>query len=177
LFGGVLVGNYGRRKHPSEKRNKSSLYGGSQSTLPYPTKPMISRSDAKDYLIPVLKEVGKAVFPAAAPLIETAYQVYKHYDAIKEVTSAVSKGDYEQAAKIGVKEIAKEAVGAGVSEKLTPLVNTSAETAKTEIANSLPIDNQAKDIAGKIIEGSIKGGCEAVEDKIVDKVIQKVVPN
>ena len=170
------MGNYGRRKHPRKIGSDVLSHGYHQTKLPRLNNQKISRADAKEYLIPVLKEIGKAVFPAAAPIIEAAYQLYRHYDAIKEGTTALSKGDYEGAAKVAAKEVAKEAVGAYVSEKLTPTVNTCAETASTVFSNNIKVDNQENDLAEKVVEGSIKGCSEAIEDKSVDKLIQKVVP-
>ena len=170
------MGNYGRRKHPSENHNKNGLDNVYQTKLSYSNKHELTQSDAKDYLIPVLKEIGKAVFPAAAPLIEAAYQVFKHFDAIKEGASALSEGDYESAAQIAMKEVTKEAIGAYVSEKLTPTVDTCAEGAKEAVVNNIQIDDEKKNLVGKVVEGTIKGASEAVEDKVIDKIVQKVIP-
>jgi hypothetical protein len=165
------MGVYKRKKHRSENGGEGSPHNDNQTTLS--DKPHISRSDANNYLIPILKEIGKAIFPAAAPVIELAYQVYKHYDAIKEGGSAVLRGDYKTAAEVAIKEGAKEALGTYISVNTAPAVDTGCELAQ-QAAQNLPTNEQGKAVAGKVAKGALKGAVEAVEDKIVDKIVDEV---
>jgi hypothetical protein len=170
MSGGILTGIYRKRKHPSENGGGG---GGTQTRLSNGVS-YISRSDAKDYLIPVLKEIGKAVFPAAAPVIEAAYQAYKHYDAIREGGSAILKGDYETAAKVALKEVGKEAGGAILGAAAYQEVDRGTEIGAGTVSTDLPHNDQGKDLVENIVKGTIKGSAEAVEDKIIDKVADKV---
>jgi hypothetical protein len=135
----------------------------------------IDRSDVNDFLLPVLKEVGKAVCPPAAITIELLYQLYKHADAIKDVGLAVMKGDYEGAAKVMIREGVKEVGGAVVGAAIKPGVAKVSDSLEEAVSNSLPAEQQEKEVAGKAVKGIVNGVAEASSDKIVDTAVNKVV--
>jgi hypothetical protein len=117
--------------------------------------------------------VGKAVFPPAAIPIEILYQLYKHAGAIKDASSAVMKGDYEEAAKVIIKEGAKEVTGMGIGAVLEPGVTKTSDSLEDSVRRSLPADEQGKRVAGEIAKGTVKGLAEATADKIADKIVDK----
>jgi hypothetical protein len=135
----------------------------------------IDKSDVRDFLIPVVKEIGKCIYPPAAVPIEILYQMYKHADAIKEVGSAVMRGDYREAAKVVTKEIVKEVGGAAIGTAVEPAVAKASDSAAENVSSSLPMNTQGKEVGGKIAKGTVKGVVEATTDKVVDKVVDKVM--
>jgi hypothetical protein len=165
------MGNYGKAKHPSDRNDAK---GGSSNSDNQTTFFNITKSDA-EVLIPILKEIGKAVFPAAAPFIEAAYQAYEHYDAIKEASSARLKGDYKKAARIALEEFGGEVLDHTIPGAIIKTdVDKGAEMAGETASKALLSDEQEKDLAGKVVKGTLKGGAEVVEDKIIDKAAEKV---
>jgi hypothetical protein len=125
-------------------------------------------------LIPILKEIGKAVFPAAAPIIEAAYQAYVHYNAIREGGYAILRGDYRTAVTVALEEMGKEAGGAILGSAINPRIDQGGEMVAGTVSKDLPANDRGKDIAKKAVKGTISVGAEAVEDKIVDKVEDEV---
>lgn len=168
------MGTYRKRKHYNDNGNgnESSAIDNNQTKLS--EYPPITRSETEEYLIPILKEIGKAIFPAAAPIIEAAYQLYKHHEAIKEASSAALAGDYEKATEVIVKEGVKTSISNYIGEKMAPPINEGAELAETA-AHNLPTSEQGKDLAGKVAKGTIKGTAEVIKGKIVNKVANGVI--
>jgi len=167
------MGRKRKKKHPSTRHaGDSSEESNSQSKLADANKfPHVTKSDINDILIPVIKEIGKSVYPPAALPIEILYQVYKHADAVKEVGSAILKGDYEQAAQIAMEETGKEAGETILATAVKPLVDKTAAVA-ADVSNSLPSNQQGRELAGKIARGAVKGTSEAIEDKVVKKAVE-----
>lgn len=159
--------NQYRRRHNGG--SGASTGSGSQTRL----TSHISKSDINDFLIPVLKEVGKAVFPPAAIPIEILYQLYKHAGAIKDAGSVVMKGDYEEATKVIAKEGVKEVAGMGIGAVLQPAVTNASDSLENSVKSSLPADEKGKQVAGEITKGSLKGLAEATADKVADKIVDK----
>jgi hypothetical protein len=168
------MGTYSKNKHYSERGRTGGEGSSSGDHQRKVTSYSISKADVNSFLIPILKEIGKCIYPPAAPLIEAAYQVYKHIDTIKEASSAVVKGDYEKATKVVLKEAGKEAGGAIVGAMVNHEVDKGAELAGETVSNSLPTNEQGKDLAGKVVKGTGKGFAEAVGDKVVDKAEDEV---
>ena len=174
------MGIYRKKKHHGERSkgdpsNDSSSNGYSQKKLTPYTGVRISKSDANDFLLPVLKEVGKCIYPPAAIPIEVLYQIYKHVGTIKEVGSAIIEGDYEQAAKVIVKEGMKEVAGAALKSAVGPGVSKTSEVLKEGVKSHLPTNEQTKEVAGNMVKGATKGFAEAVCGKIVKKVVDEVL--
>ncbi len=171
------MGTYRRRKHTGEEDgDRSSLSDGNQKRLSSYGTSSISKSDAKGFLIPVLKEIGKCLYPPAAPIIEAAYQAYKHANAIKEVGSAVISGDYEKTGKVLVKEGVKEVAGVALGVAIEPGVSQASEVLQEEVKANLA-DEQSKEIAGKVVKGTVKGVVVAASDKFVDNIVDGVLEN
>jgi hypothetical protein len=169
------MGRLRKRKHRSTRKTDISSESDTQTKLPSKSGfRHITKSDINDFLIPVIKEVGKCIFPPAAVPIEIIYQIYKHADAIKKVSSAVMKGDYEQAAKVIVKESIKEGAGMALGAMMEPTVNQASEIL-SESAKNLTTNKQSKEIAGNVVKGATKGFAEAGRDKIVDKAMNEVL--
>jgi hypothetical protein len=158
--------NQYRRRHGEDGGVSSG--GGSQTKL----SSHINKSDINDFLIPVLKEVGKVVFPPAAIPIEILFQVYKHAGAIRDASSAVMKGDYEEAAKVIIKEGAKELTGMGLGAVLKPEATKASDSLKNNVGSNLPTDEQGKEV-GEVTEGTVKGLAQAATDKVADKIVDK----
>lgn len=170
------MGRYRKKKHHHD-RNKNSAEspsGQSQQKLNARSGARIKKSDFDDFLLPVLKEIGKCICPPAALPIEVLYQVYKHAGAVKAVTLAIIEGQYEKAAEIVVKEGAKEVAGAALESAMNPAVNQTSEAISERVKNCLPVNEQSKDVAGAIVEGATKGSAEAARDKIVRNVFDEV---
>jgi hypothetical protein len=159
--------NQYRRRHGEGSDTFSG--GGSQTKI----TSHVSKSDISSFLIPVLKEVGKAIFPPAAIPIEILYQLYRHADAVKDASSAIMKGDYKEAAKVMATEGAKEVMGMGIGTVLEPEINKASDSLKDIVRSSLPADEQGKRVAGEIAKGTVKGLAEATADKIADKIVGK----
>jgi hypothetical protein len=159
--------NQYRRRH--SRGSGASAGGGSQTTL----TSHIGKSDINDFLIPVLKEVGKAVFPPAAIPLEILYQLYKHAAAIKDVGSAVMKGDYQEAAKVIIKEGVKKATSMGIRAVVEPEVTKVSDSVEDNVRVNLSADEQGKRLAGEIAKGTVKGLAEATTDKVADKIVDK----
>lgn len=171
------MGTYRRRKHTGEEdEDKSSLSDDNQKRLSSYGTSSISKSDAKDFLIPILKEIGKCLYPPAAPIIEAAYQAYKHANAIKKVGSAVISGDYDKAARVIMKEGVKEVAGTALGAAIESVVGQSSEVLQEEVKANLA-DKQSKEIAGKVVKGTVKGVAEAASDKFVDSIADGVFKN
>jgi len=168
------MGTYSKNKHYGERGGRGGEGSSSGDHQRKVTSYSISKADVNSFLIPILKEIGKCIYPPAAPLIEAAYQLYKHAGAIKEVGSAVVKCDYEKAAKVVLKEVEKEVGGAIVGAVVNPEVDKRAELAAGTVSNSLPTNEQGKDLAGKVVKGTVKGFAEAVGDKVEDKAEDEV---
>jgi hypothetical protein len=174
----ILMGTYSRKKHYSERgggASEASSSDDSQRKLTSYGTLRINKSDVDDFLLPVLKEVGKCIYPPAAIPIELLYQVYKHANTIKQVGTAVMKGDYDQAAKVIVKESVKKGAGMALGSAMEPKINQTSETLAEGVKNNLPISEQSKDIAGKVAKGTAKGIVEAVRGKVVNKVVDEVL--
>jgi len=128
----------------------------------------ISKSDIIEYALPIIKEIGKALYPPAAVPIEILYQLYTHADSIREASSAISKGDYVEASKIVMKEAVKEAAEKGLGIAETP-VTDSASTALAKNIGEQAMQSQEKQIESRVVQGTVKGMADAVNKKIVDK--------
>jgi hypothetical protein len=169
------MGIYRRKKHNSEGNegggNRDSGNSGQKKLTTY-NDLNVDKSDINDILLPVLKEIGKCIYPPAAIPIELLYQMYKHAGAIREATSAVLKGDYDEAAKVMVKEGIKEVADMAIGAVIEPRINQASDELKESVKNNLPGDEQTKDTAANVAKGAIKGATEAVRDKVVDKTIE-----
>ena len=173
------MGIYRRKKHYSEKGedatdDNGSSNGGRQKKLTPYNRTGISKSDINDFLLPVLKEVGKCICPPAALPIEVLYQLYKHADSIKEVAVAVVSGDYKKAAKVVIKESMKEATGAVLKSAMAPGVDQTSEVLAEGAKSCLPTNDQNREVAGKIVKGTTKGFAEGIRGKIVKKIVNEV---
>ncbi|HML03567.1 MAG TPA: hypothetical protein VK487_09385 [Candidatus Bathyarchaeia archaeon] len=170
------MGRKRKRKHTSERGlGYHPIVDDSQSRLTSVNDfPRVTKSDIKDFLIPTLKEIGKAVCPPASIPIEVLYQLYKHAGAVKDAGSAVLRGDYKEAAKVIIREGVKEVAGAGIGGTLKPEVTKASDSLEDGIHSGLPIDEQGKQVAGEVSEGTVKGVVEAFTDKVIDKTVDKV---
>lgn len=169
------MGRLRKRKHPSTRNADASSGSDVQTKLPSKSGfRHITRSDINDFLIPVIKEIGKCIYPPAAVPIEILYQIYKHADAVKEVSSAVMKGDYERAKKVIMKESVKEVGEAILGAAAEPAIAKTSESLAENVSSSLSTNEQGKEIAGKIVKGTVKGVAEAAEEKVVDRIIDEV---
>jgi hypothetical protein len=175
LPGGELMGRKRKKKHIGERDKGSPMEGGSQSKLADVNRsPHVTKSDINDFLIPVLKEVGKAVCPPAAIPIEVLYQLYKHAGVLYGASSAVLRGDYKEAAKVIIKEGMKEVTGVEIGVALTPEITKASDSLGDNILSRLPTDEHGKQVAEEISKGTMKGLAEAFTDKMTNKVVDKV---
>ncbi len=166
------MGALSRSKHPSRKKGQyaGGANEGRQTTIP------TSRSQGSELevLLPIIKEIGKALYPPAAIPIEILYQLYTHVEAIGEVASAVMEGDYERAAVVVVREATKELAQAALEKAESPVVE-EAESIASAFAKNTVGDEQEKEIVGEVAKGTVKGVVKASNKKIVDKAAQEVL--
>jgi hypothetical protein len=163
--------NYKRGKTHSKRYSGNGMQGTLTPHLPRQT----GKTDVNGFSLTVLKEVGKAICPPAALTIELLYQVYKHQDAIKEASSAIIRGEYEEAVKVLVKEGIKEVRDAAIGIALEPCAKATESMA--EVATSEIIKGEQEQVK-KAAVGATKGVIEAVTDKITgqtDDIIDKIV--
>ncbi len=172
------MGRKRRKKHPSWGSSGGTPDGGGQSTLPsHDEFRHLKKSDLKDFLIPVIKEIGKTIYPPVAVPIELLYQVYKHAGAIKEVSAAVMRGDYNQAIKVVAKEVVKEGADAMLGSAMSPQVTAASNQLADNVQKNLETDEKGKEIVGNVLKGTVKGVAEASRDKLVDKTVDEVLKN
>jgi hypothetical protein len=161
-----------RRRNDDAKA--STITDGLQTKLTYTKKySHIDQSDVNTFLIPVLKEVGKAICPPAAIPIEILYQLYKHSDAMVDIGHAVAKGDYKEAAKLVVKEGVKELGGMVITSIIEPHVKEISACISKEASNSVK-DEKEKQVVEKVVGGTVDGIAEGATDKVVDTLVDKV---
>jgi hypothetical protein len=164
------MGTVSRLKHPSRR---SITQGESWHEKTQTTFPTLKKEDL-EYLLPIIKEIGKALYPPAAIPIELLYQLYTHADTIKEVASAVMKDDYKKAAEVVGKEAAKDMAESTLGKIEAPAVDK---------ASDLLAENTTKNIEGKlekettsrVVKGTTKGAVESANKKIVDEITGEVL--
>ena len=169
------MGRSSPRKH-YYRRNGPSMIGIEQRNISYQKRFIkIKKEDVRHFLIPVVKEIGKELFPPAAIPIEILYQIYDHADAIKEAGSAVMEGNYRQAAKIVIKEAAKEATEAGLEIVEQSVVEALAESSSDRAADLIEKNLQQKEVVRKVVKGGVKGVAEAINEELADKMVEQVI--
>jgi len=165
------MGRVRKKKHPSEdhKTNNSAGIAPPQKRLTSQRESAhFSQLDLREYALPVIKEVGKALYPPAALPIEVLYELYSHVDSIREVSSAIKQGDYKRASTVLLKDAVKEAAVQALGGAESPLTN-AASTAISSAATQVP-QTESSQIMQKVADGSVKGVVEATNEKIVKKV-------
>jgi hypothetical protein len=137
--------------------------------------PHIQTADIQEYALPIIKEIGKALFPPAAIAIEVLYQLYTHADAIKGVASAVMEGDYQKAAAITTTEVAKEVAKTALGVAEEPIVAKASNSLAVTAAENIEGNVQEKEITGSVVKGTVRGVTKIANKEIVDKATNEVL--
>lgn len=157
------LGRKSRDKHES---------GGSDSSE---NDPKLSKENI-DQILPVLKEVIKAVYPAASMSIEAAYFLYQNADDLIKIYQYIQHGDTNGAIKTAIKimgkEIGEQALGYICTYYTEDSVEAISSSATASISN---VEN--RETAKKITQGTINGVIEAMNEKIIDKSAERLENN
>jgi len=136
----------------------------------------ITSKDVVDVLLPIIKEIGKTVFPQAAYIIELGYQLYTHWEVYKKVKKLLEEGKVEEAKKIIKKEAVKDAVKVSLSQVENPVVDSIVTQAVSILEEKDIVDNKVeKGVAEGAVKGTIKQPFDKINEKMGKKVADKVV--
>lgn len=162
-------------KHPSRRSMSysGSSYDGTQTTHPTYKKRQLKK-DELEYVLPIVKEIGKALYPPAALPIEILYQLYTHADTIKEIASAVVEGNYEKAAKVLGKEATKEVAETTLKKIENPIVDKASDSLSETAAKNVE-GKLEKETTSRVVKGITKGAVESANKKFVNDITDEVL--
>ena len=150
------MGRYKKIKHVGyEKNNAYDEY-------------KITSDDVK-YLLPILKEVIKKVYPPVWMPIETAYFIYEHSE---EIIGILNCDDSNERIELIKKIFMSEAVQFVVNYIIKYCSEDFINSLSDDFSSSVKEDSK-KELAKKLTQGTFDGIAESVSEKISDVIMKE----
>ncbi len=135
----------------------------------------VTSSDVTDLILPILVEVGKTIYPPAAPILELGYALYVNRDRIQiifKVVKEFSEGDTEGALTEVGKGVAREVIKGSLQTIQQPHVSSFVEKSSKTLNENGFLNSSKYEVTYK---RAAKRTAEAALDKVNTKVADKII--
>ena len=131
-------------------------------------------SEEVDLLLPILKKVIVTVYPSLGITLEILYLMYDHAERIVGIASCLMEGDTEGAIELASQIVAEEMISTLLNHITDFFLEQPIQETAEIIQSKVDADERTKDTVKKVVQGTLSGIPEAVNEKIAGDVVENV---